>query len=82
MSIKFYGLSTCIHCKKARQLLEDCDADFECTYVDKLTGQERTDSIEEIKRHNPGLSFPTIIFENDNVVVGYDEEKIKKALGK
>ncbi|MFW5489645.1 MAG: glutaredoxin family protein [Desulfovibrio sp.] len=82
MSIKFFGLSTCIHCKKARQLLEECNADFDCTYVDQLTGEERQNCIEELKRHNPGLSFPTIVFENDEVVVGFDEQKIRNALDK
>ncbi|MGE4506851.1 MAG: glutaredoxin domain-containing protein, partial [Desulfovibrionaceae bacterium] len=32
--IKFYGLSTCSHCKNAKQYLEQCGEEFECVYVD------------------------------------------------
>lgn len=78
-SIKFWGLSTCIHCKKAKQFLDDCGVAYDLTYVDKLEGDERKQTIEEIKKHNSALSFPTILV-GDTVVVGFNEADLKAAL--
>ena len=77
----FYGLSTCIWCKRTRQFLEDQKVEFEYVYVDKLKGEEREEAIEEIKGWNKAVSFPTIVFDDKECVVGYKPEEIKKALG-
>lgn len=76
--IQFYGLSTCAHCKNARKYLEECGESFECVYVDKLTGSERKAVVDEVKKHNPSVSFPTMVI-NGTVVVGYNKDKIDKA---
>ena len=76
--IQFYGLSTCAHCKNARSYLEECGESFECVYVDKLEGEARKAIIEEVKKHNPSVSFPTMVI-NGIVVIGYNKEKIDKA---
>lgn len=77
--IKFWGLTTCIHCKKAKQFLDDCGVSYDLTYVDKLEGEERKQTIEEVKKHNSALSFPTILV-GDTVVVGFNEADLKAAL--
>ncbi|MBU1247506.1 MAG: glutaredoxin family protein [Proteobacteria bacterium] len=76
--IKFFGLSTCAHCKNAKAYLEECGEDFECVYVDKLEGETRKAIIEEVKKHNPSVSFPTMLI-NGIVIVGFSKEKIDKA---
>jgi glutaredoxin len=48
--------------------------------VDKLEGDERKQTIEAVKKHNPAVSFPTIVI-GDDVVVGFNKDKIDKALG-
>ena len=40
-SITLYALSTCIHCKKTKEYLDDCGAKYDCIFVDKLEGDER-----------------------------------------
>ena len=77
--VKVYALSTCIHCKKAKEYLEKCGVEYDCVHVDTLTGQERKDMIEEVKKLNPSVSFPTLVI-NGKVVVGFNEEKINEAL--
>ncbi|GAU07905.1 glutaredoxin family protein [Desulfoplanes formicivorans] len=77
--VKLYALSTCIHCKNTRQFLDDNDTDYDCCYVDKLEGEERVKVIEEIKKLNPNLSFPTLCI-GDKVIVGYKKDEIKEAL--
>lgn len=78
--IKLYTLSTCSHCNKAKKFLNDCGARYEYTDVDLLQGQERSDTIEEVKKYNPVCSFPTILI-GDQVIVGFKENEIKEALG-
>ncbi len=81
-SITAYGLSTCAHCAKARDLLESLVGEdgFTMVYVDRLTGDERNDRMRELRRYNPQLSFPTIVIDEE-VVMGNKEEKIRELLG-
>ena len=78
--VKMYTLSTCIHCKAAKKLLDDCAIKYEFTDVDLLSGEEKLAIIEEIKKFNPECSFPTIII-GDKVIIGHKEDKIREALG-
>ena len=78
--VKMYTLSTCHHCKAAKKFLADCGVAFEFTDVDLLSGAERDAILAEVRRFNPECSFPTILI-GDKVIVGHNEEKIRKALG-
>jgi len=79
-SVKMFTLSTCSHCKAAKKFLDECTVQYNSTDVDKLTGDERRSVIEDLKGFNPKCSVPTIII-GDEVIIGFDEEAIKKALG-
>ena len=79
--VKVYALSTCIHCKKAKEYLDQCGIKYNCVHVDQLTGDERKAMVEEVKKHNPSVSFPTILIDGD-VIVGFNQEKIDAALHK
>lgn len=79
MSIKVYALSTCIHCKHCKEYLEEQGQEYECVYVDRLSGDERNQVMAEMRRINPALSFPTVIVE-DKVIIGFDKEALEKAL--
>jgi len=78
--IKIYTLSTCSHCKATKNLLNECAVSYEFTDVDLLSGEERTAIIEDVKKFNPECTFPTIII-GDKVIVGFQENEIKLALG-
>lgn len=79
--ILLYALSTCIHCRKTKEFLEDNDITFECVLVDKLSGEMRKDTLATIKSHNPKLSFPTLVIGGGAaVVVGFRKNEIEEAL--
>jgi glutaredoxin-like protein NrdH len=78
--VKIYTLSTCSHCKATKKLLDDCKVEYEFTDVDLLEGEERAAILEDVRRLNPRCSFPTILI-GDKVIVGYQEDKIREALG-
>ena len=75
-----YSLSTCSHCKAAKRFLSDCSVAYSFVDVDCLKGEERKAIVEDIKKLNPRCSFPTIVI-NDKVIVGFQEDEIKEALG-
>lgn len=79
-SVKLFTLSTCSHCKAAKKFLDECTVQYNSTDVDKLTGDERRAVIEDLKGFNPKCSVPTIII-GEEVIIGFDEDAIKKALG-
>jgi len=77
--IKVYALSTCIHCRNAKKYLDECGVKYQCVHVDELKGEERKKIVQEIKSHNPSVSFPTLVIR-DKVVVGFHKNKIDEAL--
>jgi len=77
---KLYALSTCIHCRNTRQFLDDSDVEYDCVYIDKLTDQEREDIVNEVKKYNPAVSFPTLVY-GDRIIVGFKKDEIKEMLG-
>lgn len=77
--VKLYALSTCIHCKKAKEYLDANNVEYDCTYVDKLDGDERQKMVSEVKQYNPALSFPTILV-GDKVLVGFHKGELQEAL--
>jgi glutaredoxin len=79
-NIRLYTLSTCSHCLRTKKFFKDEGIAVEITDVDLLTGEERQKVMDEVRKLNPECTFPTICID-DKVVVGFNEEKIKKALG-
>jgi glutaredoxin-like protein NrdH len=79
--VMFYGLSTCIWCRKTRQFLEDQGVTFDYVYVDLIHGQEREEVKERVRKWNPSVSFPTIVIDDSECVVGYKPDKLKEVLG-
>ena len=77
----FYGLSTCVWCKRTRKFLEDQGIAFDYIYVDLLSGQEREEVKAQVRRWNPRVSFPTIVVDDAGVVIGYKPDRIKEVLG-
>jgi len=77
-----YALSTCVWCGKTKALLNDLGVAYDFEDVDLLAGAERDRAVIEISRWNPGASFPTLVLAGRNAVIGFDEAKIREALGR
>jgi glutaredoxin len=61
-------------------LLDECHVKYEFTDVDLLSNEEKKIIIEDVRKLNPQCTFPTIVI-GDKVIVGFDETRIRKALG-
>ena len=78
--VKLYSLSTCSHCKDTKELLNQCQVDYDCVDVDNLDPEKRQIFLAEIKKLNPECTFPTLVIGN-KVVVGFKKDEIKEDLG-
>ncbi|MFA6032622.1 MAG: glutaredoxin family protein [Myxococcota bacterium] len=78
--IRLYALSTCIWCRKTKELLERLRVDYDLYHVDLLEGDARQQVVDELRRYNPRGSYPTLV-KDDEVVVGFDEARIREVLG-
>lgn len=79
--VLLYALSTCIWCRKTRQLLEDENVAFDCVYVDLLDAEGRKACRKHIRRFGDRTSFPAIIFDDTDCIIGYRPDAIKERLG-
>jgi glutaredoxin-like protein NrdH len=77
---KLYTLSTCMHCKATKRFLKKNGIDFDYVDVDKLDGEEKETVEQEVLELAGGLRFPTIVI-GDKVIVGFQEDKLREALG-
>jgi len=71
-----YALSTCQWCRKTKDLLSKLGIDYYYIDVDLVTGDDQKELIEEIKKFNPACSFPTMVINERDAIVGFDEDKI------
>jgi len=78
-AVTMYTLSTCSHCKDAKRFMRENGVDFEFTDVDLLETLDRAAIVQEIKKLNPSVSFPTILI-GERVIVGFKENEIREAL--
>lgn len=79
--VVMYGLSTCVWCRKTKQLLSDLGVDFDFIYVDKLEEDEEDQVVKEVRQFNPSVSFPTTVINGEKAIVGFREKEIREALG-
>jgi glutaredoxin-like protein NrdH len=79
-SVVLYALSTCIHCRRTRELLASLHVAYDYVYVDLLPEAELHEALKKVMDYNPRGSFPTLII-GDTVIVGFREKEIRKVLG-
>jgi glutaredoxin len=79
--IVLYALSTCVWCKKVKKLLKKLGVKYSFIFVDELEGKEKEKIMKQLEKWNPRRSFPTVVINDENCIVGYKEYEIKEALG-
>ncbi len=79
--IMLYALSTCIWCRRTKQLLESLGVEYDYVFMDKLHGEEKEEALKEVERWNPKCSFPTMVINREKCIVGHREEEVREALG-
>lgn len=80
MDVKLYALSTCPYCRMTKRFLEEAGVEYELTEVDLLEGADKQAAIDEVKSISGGTSFPVLV-AGDEVIVGFNKQRIKDVLG-
>ncbi len=75
-----YTLSTCIWCKKTKALLNELKVRYDYIDVDLLDEREKDTALEELKKWNPRCTFPSLVVNNKECIIGYDEKRIREVL--
>lgn len=76
-----YALSTCVWCKRTKQLLKDNGIEYEYTDIDLCSAREQNEIRSDIRKRGGNIGFPTVIIDDKKVITGFREEEIKEALG-
>lgn len=77
--IKVYALSTCPYCKRTKRFLDEHKVPYDCTEVDLLDDDKQDAVLEEIEKLTGRRSFPVVLI-GPEIIVGHDEERLRKAL--
>lgn len=79
--ILMYTLSTCGWCRMTKDFLNKHGVEYSYIDVDLLEGDDRKKVADEILKWNPRGSYPTIVVNDKECIVGFDEAKLKKSAG-
>jgi glutaredoxin-like protein NrdH len=79
--VTLYALSTCIWCRKTRELLEAEGVTFDYIYVDLIDVNGREAARTHIRQFSDRTSFPAIIVDDQDCIVGFKPDVIKERLG-
>lgn len=80
--IILYALSTCGWCKKTKELLNNIGVEYSYIHVDLVEESEKDKVVGEVKRCNPRNSYPTLVINDKECIIGYQEDKIREVLEK
>lgn len=76
-----FALSTCVHCRRTKELLDEMGVAYDHVDVDTLNENEMAEALEEMGKYNPAETFPTIII-GSRVIVGYKADDIRQEVNK
>ena len=80
--VEFFALSTCGWCRKTKAWLDDHGIDYEITYMDQLSGDEKQAAKDRLLQFVSRLTFPVLIIDNgEEVIQGYKPERFEEVLG-
>lgn len=81
MKVMMYALSTCAWCRRTKRFLNESGVEYEFVDVDTLPEAERKAKKAELKQWNPNGSYPTVVIDDEHVIVGFNKDKLREALG-
>ena len=79
--IKIYTLSTCGWCKKTKAFFNENGIKYSYIDMDKLEGNETDAFRAQQMKFNRNGSFPTIVINDKDCIIGYDEDALRALIG-
>jgi len=78
--LMLYAISTCPWCQKTKTLLNELGVEYSYIDVDLVPEEEEDKIRREVERWNDRLSFPTLVIDDEEVIIGFQEERIRQVL--
>ena len=78
--VVLFALSTCPHCRHAREYLYKTGVAYRYVYVDLLEGPEQKAVMLACEQYNPNQTFPTLVIDDDHVIIGFNESEYEEKL--
>ena len=78
--VLLYALSTCAWCKRTKKLLGESKIEYEYVDVDLCSSEDREKIREDIVSRGGRLSYPTIVVDNEVLITGFQEDRIREVL--
>ena len=78
--VVLFALSTCPHCRHAREYLDKAGVSYRYVYVDLLESDEQKTVLGTSEKYNPNHTFPTLVIDDEDVVIGFKESEYKEKL--
>jgi len=78
--VVLFALSTCPHCRHAREYLDKSGVSYRYVYVDQVEGDEQKTVLLESEKYNPNHTFPTLVIDDDDIVIGFKESEYQEKL--
>ena len=80
--VLLFTLSTCIWCRKTKRLLEELKVAYDYIDMDLLEENEQQEADRVLERWNPRFSYPTLVIDDEEVILGFKEDQIRARLGR
>ncbi len=74
------GLSTCVWCRKTRDVLQQEGVAFRFVYLDLLEGDEKEAQLVVLRSWNPRESYPTVVIDDRTCIIGHKPDQLREAL--
>ncbi|HEY3297585.1 MAG TPA: glutaredoxin family protein [Armatimonadota bacterium] len=82
VDLLLYTLSTCGWCKKTKALLQELGVGYDYVDIDQVDPSDADVAKEEVIKWNPSCSFPTIVVNGNECLVGFQEARLRELVGK
>ena len=70
--LKIFALSTCGHCRRAKDFLTEKGIKFEYVYVDQLEYEKKQDLKNKLQdKFKKRVAFPFLVINDEDCVVGF-----------
>jgi len=76
-----FALSTCVWCRKTKNLLNELGVEYRYVDVDLLEGLAKKEAVDDMEKFDPSGSFPLLVIDRVETVLGFKEAKIRRLLG-
>ncbi|MEJ2242164.1 MAG: glutaredoxin family protein [Candidatus Bathyarchaeota archaeon] len=78
--VLIYSISTCGWCNRAKKFLKDNNVEYEYIDIDQCSMEDKRKIIKDIQSRGGTLAYPTLIIDNETLLTGAPQDKLREIL--